>query len=309
MKRGTTGVWLGLFLPLLLLLAACATPPPVSLAAPNSFAWIAQSRVPGAGRLFLLGSMHMGLGPMQLGPVLSEAFGESEVLVMEVDPDELGFLEMIRLTGRYAELPKGEMLSDHVSPETYMALLAWCERRGQSLTTLTSFRAWFAALFVEMTEYEERGYRVEYGSEEQFSKRARQQKKPIESLETAEEQMQMLASASVRSQELMLEAALEADDANFSELLSVWRSGDEAGMLELLIRDAGDPAADELLDRVVFERNANMALRLHERTVDGRDRFVLVGVAHLVGDRGIPSLLAQRGYELQRVASSEDPQR
>jgi uncharacterized protein YbaP (TraB family) len=304
-KARPTRAWLGLLLSLLLL-GACATPPPVPVAAPNAFAWVAESPVSGAGRIFLMGSMHLGKGPVELGPVLSQAFADSDLLVMEIDPDEVGLFEMIQLTGRYAQLPRGETLGERVSAETYVQLLAWCDRRDQPVSTLISFQAWFAAMMVEMKENEVRGFRAEYGSEAQFGKLARKQKKRIESLETAEEQMQILASASLEAQEQMLAAALEASGADFEELIAIFASGDEAGMFEVLMRDMGEPGAQDLFERIVFERNVNMATRLHQRTLDGRDRFVLVGAAHLVGDRGIPSLLAERGYTLRRVESRGD---
>jgi len=283
------------------LLFACAKPPAVPVRAEQSFAWTAKSPVAGAGRIFLMGSMHMGLGPMQLGPVLSDAFTRADALVMEVDPDEIGLLETLRLSSRYGQLPGSETLPQHLSPETYELLLAWCDRRGERAESYSPFRPWFAAAIVELKEYEARGHLTEYGSEEQFMRLAKQQKMQLEALESAEEQMQILSSMSPGAQEQMLRSAVEADDEEFDELLHVWQRGDEEGLARILLREWDEPSARELLEALVVDRNLNMVERLHERMLDGRDRFVLVGAAHMVGEHGIPSLLAQRGYDVERV--------
>jgi uncharacterized protein YbaP (TraB family) len=44
-----------------------------------------------------------------------------------------------------------------------------------------------------------------------------------------------------------------------------------------------------------------MAGRLHQFAKDGKTRFVVVGAGHLVGDQGIPTLLAERGWQVERV--------
>jgi uncharacterized protein YbaP (TraB family) len=44
-----------------------------------------------------------------------------------------------------------------------------------------------------------------------------------------------------------------------------------------------------------------MADRLFQIGIDGKRRFVAVGILHLVGERGIPALLGQRGYRIESV--------
>jgi uncharacterized protein YbaP (TraB family) len=55
-----------------------------------------------------------------------------------------------------------------------------------------------------------------------------------------------------------------------------------------------------------FGRNENMTQRLASLSRDGRLRFAVVGVAHLVGERGSPLLLLDYGFRVERVAPEGD---
>jgi hypothetical protein len=50
-----------------------------------------------------------------------------------------------------------------------------------------------------------------------------------------------------------------------------------------------------------WRRNAAMAARLVELARDGKTRFVVLGAGHMLGEQGIPALLAQRGFVVERV--------
>jgi uncharacterized protein YbaP (TraB family) len=45
-----------------------------------------------------------------------------------------------------------------------------------------------------------------------------------------------------------------------------------------------------------------MTARLVELARDGKTRFVVLGAGHMLGDEGIPELLARRGWEVRRIA-------
>lgn len=286
----------------LALLTACASPPPaLPLVASQAFAWSAENSSAGGGNVVLLGSVHMGRAPIELGPVLAQAFARSDVLVLELNPNEVGFFETLRLMGQHARLSPPETLADHLCAETYLELTAWAKRRGRSMSSYTPFKPWLVAMMVEVEELQAQGYRPEYGSEHQLIELAEDQDKRIEELESASEQFQVLASLSAEAQQLMLEQALAADDGQFEELTALLRSGDSARMLAFLMQDMEEPGARELYDRVLFDRNQTMTQRLVARTSDGRDRFVAVGAAHMLGPRGIPALLEQRGFRVRRL--------
>ena len=60
------------------------------------------------------------------------------------------------------------------------------------------------------------------------------------------------------------------------------------------------PAYDELMRRLLTERNHNMAQRMPVRLKEG-NAFIAVGALHLPGDDGLLQLLSKAGYRVTRV--------
>jgi uncharacterized protein YbaP (TraB family) len=100
--------------------------------------------------------------------------------------------------------------------------------------------------------------------------------------------------------EILLQALEEAGDieALIGPMLDAWRRGDEAGLEKSLEEDfEGYP---ELAEALIYRRNARWAEQVSEMLEGDDDVLVVVGAMHLVGDRGLPALLAKRGYEVER---------
>ena len=90
------------------------------------------------------------------------------------------------------------------------------------------------------------------------------------------------------------------------QMLAAWLAGDDDAFMASLKSQRGANPLLEAFERTLLEdRNLTMAARL-EGLLDGPGRyFVLVGAAHLVGESGIISLLAERGIEGRRILSSD----
>jgi len=65
---------------------------------------------------------------------------------------------------------------------------------------------------------------------------------------------------------------------------------------------AGGADFESFYEAIFFERNQAMARRLAELTRDGKTRFAVLGAGHMLGPRGIPALLCERGFEVRRVS-------
>jgi uncharacterized protein YbaP (TraB family) len=86
------------------------------------------------------------------------------------------------------------------------------------------------------------------------------------------------------------------------QLIRAWKQGDEQRLQALVFQALDDtPGLDVFYERVFYQRNHNMVLRLLELAHDGRTRFVVLGAGHMVGDEGIPALLGRRGYRVRAV--------
>jgi uncharacterized protein YbaP (TraB family) len=153
-------------------------------------------------------------------------------------------------------------------------------------------------------ELQSAGYDAAHGVDRQFIDRP--SGKPIVALETAAEQLDLLDRLPLRIQQIMLSDALNQSphfDRATDQLIEAWRYGDERALQELIFRPVAKDAEFELFyDSIFFRRNEAMARRLAELARDGKTRFAVLGAGHMLGARGIPSLLCDRGFEVRRVS-------
>jgi uncharacterized protein YbaP (TraB family) len=84
-------------------------------------------------------------------------------------------------------------------------------------------------------------------------------------------------------------------------LVDAWQQGDEGRLEELVFGPLAElPELEVFYDLVFFQRNEHMAARLSQLGGDGRTRFVVLGAGHMVGEQGVPAILARRGFQVTR---------
>jgi hypothetical protein len=81
-------------------------------------------------------------------------------------------------------------------------------------------------------------------------------------------------------------------------MVAAWRAGDERGLERSLEEDFGD--YPELAERLIYERNSRWASQVEGMLGGDEDVLLVVGAMHLVGERGLPALLAKRGLSVKR---------
>ncbi len=92
----------------------------------------------------------------------------------------------------------------------------------------------------------------------------------------------------------------EAGQPQLGRLLAAYVAGDETRIADTVAADFNDPAVRDLAEPLLYRRNRIMAARIAPELKRG-GAFVAVGAAHLVGPRGIISLLRARGFKVSRV--------
>jgi len=286
---------------------ACAAPQP---AAPEVWevvplAWRAEGPKPGDGPMILLGSVHLGRSELHdFGPTIANAYATSDELVVEVDLSVLSERDMIAQTVPYMLYEDGRRLRDVLSPATWSKLEAYFRERGSDIARVEHMKPWAVATAVAVMEFQAAGMQGEYGVDQHFIAEAAAAKLPIRGLETLQSQMEALDGLSPQLQERMLEDALvRVATAAPAELVSAWEEGDEERLTQQLLGPLDDnPDFAEFYEALFFRRNEAMASQLAELVGDGRQRFVVIGAAHLLGERGIPELLRARGFRVARIS-------
>jgi uncharacterized protein YbaP (TraB family) len=290
-----------------------AGPPPVS-PAPSPAArsqakplfWIADG---GQGAtLYLLGSIHLGPAEGWSYPeAIEKSFETSETLVVELDSRAASEEAQQQLALRHALLPAGQSLQQKVSAETYELLRQYVAGTKLMMPMLDSFRPWMVATLLVLEAAERQGLSPQAGVDAGFLERAGP--KRVLPLETLEEQMQLFANLSQELQEMALRDALTQYGAVgdfLARMVEAWRIGDEKALTDAVFQSLEQyPEFAAFYEAVFFKRNHTMTSRLlpllDKSQYAGRSVFVVIGVAHLLGQRGIPTLLADKGYRVRQL--------
>jgi len=268
-------------------------------AAEHHILWSLQGKT---NKVYLLGSVHLLKESEQLPAAIDSAYQDAEKLVMEIDMDDLDPLEMQQAVTDLAMLPADQTLQQQLGAQVYDRFASKTRALGVEPAMLDRFRPWFAAITLVQLQLMKMGFDPESGVERRLTGRAKSDGKPIQGLETAREQLQMLARLPEKQQREFL--LYSVDDAErmtqeVDELLAAWRSGDTTRMAKLL--QEGFDEYPDLYRPLTVERNRKWIPQI-EQLLDAReDYLVVVGALHLVGTDSVIDLLERKGYKVKQL--------
>jgi uncharacterized protein YbaP (TraB family) len=130
-------------------------------------------------------------------------------------------------------------------------------------------------------------------------------RKQLASLETGSIQRDALLGGTPADQVAVIEntvQGLENGSARreLAGIANAWAGGDLEGLARLMAQSAD--IERKMVQRLVIDRNPAMATRIEELHRTGAKLFVATGILHMVGDAGLPRLLAGRGFTVERLA-------
>lgn len=262
-------------------------------------------RVDGAtNSVYLLGSIHLlRERDHPLPTVIDTAYEDAEIVVMELDMDDLDPVYTQTAFNRAGVLRDGRTLKDLMGEELYAEAETAAQAVDIPIELLAQSEPWLAAMTVELMALYRIGFNPMHGVEMTMTARAVRDGKPIEGLETVDEQLSFLDGLPLDVQnEMLLQTLRESAGLReqIDELILAWRHGDiatlDAGLLETIAEES------ELHDVLIVQRNRRWVDTILEWLDDERDYLVIVGALHLVGDDGVPTLLEQRGIGIHQLS-------
>lgn len=263
-------------------------------------------------RSWLYGSFHLRRASDGTLPEAAVAAYETcDVLVLEIgDLDEAEGAAAL-LLARHGILDDGQKLQSLLTRELRAQTEAALSEVGMTLAPLSHFRPSVVALMLMMTRATKAGFVTTTGVDRMFFARARDASSPgpaeTAGLETAEEQVVALFAMSETMQLATLRDAVRGDLAEsvgeLDVMLAAYHAGDGEAVVQLTEQAVTrDPEMAAYLERILYERNDRMTARLLPMLMAGRPLFVVVGTAHLVGERSLPDQLREAGYTVTRHA-------
>ena len=309
---------------ILLLLSAVMPAGAVRLSAPSVDKNSVTSTVPAAGLLgkhqsvlyrvwrdgqtaYLFGTIHVGTSALYpLATQVRNALHGSSELVLELDTRvDDGFSKAILAHGSYTD---SEQLKNALSAETMRKLTAALHAQGITVASVSRFKPWLIANLLTGWELQRNGYERDQGNEFMLLEQASAQGKPIRELESADYQLGLFDTMTPeQSERYLLETLAQLADGTSlrkaEATIVAWTSGDAAA-LDSVMGDATDgdgTVATFTRDVLLKKRNPEMASRIERIMQTGKTACVGVGLLHLLGSEGLPELLAQHGYQVERV--------
>lgn len=172
---------------------------------------------------------------------------------------------------------------------------------GMPIEAVDSMKPWLASMMVSVAALVDNGFNPDAGVEKQLEPMA--EGKTFRGLETAQQQIEMMAGLPEDAQLAMLKDTLaELDEMVevLDEMVLDWSVGDvddlEADMVDEMKSEM--PAVYEV---ILKNRNLNWANQIEKELKGSGTDFIAVGAAHLVGDDSVQAILKSRGITVKRL--------
>ncbi len=257
--------------------------------------------------VYVLGSIH--LAKPELYPLkkpIEEAYKESDVLVVELDPSSPHSMQVIQNSmmalGMY---PPGKSLKTELSAQTYKSLQTYLKAVGLSLEIMQPMRPWTVMLQLSVMEMVRLGYDPNLGIDQHFLQKAKRDRKKVLELESAESQMALLSKNDKQFQDLLLRYTLEEMhemEPMLNKMFKSWKEGDAKTLATIVDSSlVVDPRLRGIYEELITKRNYKMTEKILGYLKTKKRYFVVVGAGHVVGNEGIVALLQKHGFKVTQL--------
>ena len=250
-----------------------------------------------------MGSIHvLPKSAYPLKPALSNAFKNSERVIFEInladEKHEASLAESLN-DGLY---PKGEKLSQHLSPETLTMLKTLLPYFHLSLDKFEPMRPWLVSDLLMSLYLSRGGYQSELGLDMHFYDLARRRGKPIAGLEKMQAQTEPFRQLSDREADLYLRctlASLPYTGVWFSQMIAAWKTGNVAALDALINHSTKNEKG--FYKSIFDDRNNAWMPRVRSYLRAPGNTLIIVGSGHLVGQNGLVNQLRREGYQVEQL--------
>jgi len=255
----------------------------------------------GNRHLYMGGTVHvLSKADYPLPPSFEKAYHLSHSIVLETDMQKLQDPEFQQHMIAELSYTGGRSLADVLSAETFQKLEDYCTQRGIPLEGIVHFKPGLVSTVLLITELQRLGL-VGEGVDDFYYTKAIGDQKKLGKLETAEAQVQFMATMGQGKEDEMIEYAL-SDIADLSKLMTdlklAWRTGDMQSLKEIAIQPYFEKFP-ETFDVLLNQRNTAWVPKIESLLKTAEVEFVLVGVLHFVGEQGLLAQLKARGYKIE----------
>ncbi|KGJ94476.1 TraB/GumN family protein [Colwellia psychrerythraea] len=260
----------------------------------------------GNDHIFIGGTVHI-LPPSEfpLPEEFQQAYKESDSIVLEAKLADASDADFQMNMMRQMTYANGKTISGFLTTKTQQQLNDYVSSLGVDMAMFEHFKPGFLVTMLALLEAQKAQLSGE-GVDVFYSNQANRDKKSIAYLESAEFQMNMIADMGIGDEEHFIKSNLEQMKdfkAMFTGLLKAWRAGDDKQLMKLAIKPMKDDP--KTFKKLLTDRNRTWIPHIERMFADNGQstdkEFVLVGVAHLAGDKSVLTLLKAKGYRVEKL--------
>ncbi|QBG36014.1 TraB/GumN family protein [Litorilituus sediminis] len=256
----------------------------------------------GSDHIYIGGTVHiLPVSEFPLPTEFTDAYEASDAIVLEAklpEPTDITFQTKMMQKMSYTN---GQTLATVLSKSTYKQLSDYIATFGADINTLNGFKPGFIVTMMAMMEAQ-RAQIAGDGVDAYFNQLAVKQGKDIAYLESADFQLDMLASMGQGDEDSFVKmnlAQMKDFKTMFDDMLAAWRKGDTAKLEEVVIKPMQEDP--KTFKTMIVDRNKNWIPLIEAMFSDNDREFVLVGVGHLIGEDNVISLLKKQGYSVSKL--------
>jgi len=251
----------------------------------------------------LVGSIHVGdQGLYPLPAEVESAFAAAKVLAVEINVKSVDRMKTMELIQKYGMYSGEDSLSKHISKETSTALDEFCSKHNLPRAGVEQLKPWVVAVTIAALSWQQAGEDPSLGVDMHFLDESKPPQR-IDELETMESQLNLFVDATEEEQLALLASTLKQGD-KMKEMIwkiqTAYLSGDPEALRKIMDEQA-DTGSKTLTKKLLDDRNVAMAGKIEEYLKGKEQAFVVVGAAHIVGDKGIARMLRDKGYKVEQV--------
>ena len=259
--------------------------------------WLVES---GEKKLYIGGTIHvLASEDYPLPGVFDKAYIAADSLIFEMDlalQNTPEFQQAMMLALFYQD---GQLLNTVLDTSTWQLFMQWCKSNNIRHEQFLSMKPGLVSVTISMTELAKLGVKQQ-GVDAYYYQKAIADKKPYAGLETMQQQLSFLAAMGNKNPNRLLQATLKEVDeipVLFPKVKKAWRNNNLKDLDALLVDDMRTKQP-EIYQDLLISRNQQWLTLLNAELLDEGVEFVLVGAAHLVGDKGLLAYWKNKGYRV-----------
>lgn len=233
-----------------------------------------------------------------------QSIEESNQMVFEIDMNLMTDMSAQMSLMSKAVMKDGTTLKDLVTEKEYAMIKAHFDKMGLPLALFERMKPAFLSVFASedmsptsMQDGSMKSYEME------FVEIANSKNMGIGGLETIDYQLSVFDSIPYQDQAKMLVSSIESSSSGEDELKQIIELYKDQNLVKM-----GDAFSDETLgdmDILLNNRNRNWIPVMIEY-MEGKPTFFAVGAGHLVGEKGVISLLRQKGFKVTPLSEVKE---